>query len=355
MSDALPKIAALGYYGFGNLGDEAVLSGIRTALGKTLGATDFLALSACPQETTVMHTVRSADRWRLRDLPAVLKGTDLFILGGGSLLQDATSAKSVLWYGVAALLARRACRRVLWWSQGIGPLRQPISRLMVAFAANQADALTVRDEKSGALLKEIGVRGSIETVADAAFALSAPTAFSALPESALVALRPWKNDVLIRRMVGREFAGEITARTGGTVSAFPMHLPDDADFAARYFADASAVQQESWQFKTLAQTLGVFSAARIVVAMRLHALIFAARCGVPFVAIAYDPKVESFAEKCGQQDTLISVESLNRENFAAALEKALQEEESRRAILREFAETQHRSALRPAEIAQTLL
>lgn len=371
----LPRVAALGYYGFGNLGDEAVLAGIRAALQTIIGDTDFLVLSANSDATTALHKgVRAADRWKLRDLPAVLKNTDLFVLGGGSLLQDATSAKSVLWYAVAAHIARRKSKRVLWWAQGVGPLKGAVSRLAVRFIANQADAITVRDTNSRELLKVVGARGSIETVADAAFALVAPIPKKDPLPYALVALRQWRDDALLRAVDGATLGQHLSLRMAGhgeasrRVRAFAMHAPDDAEFAQRYFGSNlsrfeannfhALVVLHDWATKSgkeqsgdFQEILQMWADARIVMAMRLHALIFAAICGTPFVALSYDPKVDALSRASGQEDALLAMNDITETRLLRLVDSVLATSEARRARLLAFAQEQRRLAMRPAGIA----
>lgn len=340
------KVAALGYYGFGNLGDEAVLGGIRLALAgePAFAAADLLVLSADAAETGRLHPgVRAADRWRWSEVREALRGTDLFILGGGSLFQDATSVRSVLWYALMAHLARRQSRRLLWWGQGIGPLRSPLSRLAVRLAARQADAITVRDVSSAALLKAIGITGSIDVVADPAFALVPAAADSRA--ATLVCLRPWRGD-------DSERAASVWKALGAApqpVEGIPMHLPDDATLARTpegrpgYDWRASGAPIEA--------TLGRFARAQLVVAMRLHALVFAARCAVPFVALSYDPKVEAFARAAGQEDAVLAADGLSVEAAKEAIERVLATRRARCEALAEFAGTQIALARRPARIA----
>lgn len=332
------KIATLGYYGFGNLGDEAVLAGIRTALGRerVFTGAELLVLTNDPAATVALQgTVTTANRWRWKETLGALRGTDLFIFGGGSLLQDTTSTRSVLWYCLLALFARRRSRRVLWWGQGIGPLKSPLSRRLVGLIGNQADAITVRDEKSAALLKEIGVQRSIEVVADPAFALDPQPAAAAV--GTLVALRSWPG-----------VSPEALVRGIPSAQGLPMHLPED-------LAVHGKLPLFHWQKEqaSLSEVLGRFAVAEATVAMRLHALIFSARCATPFVALSYDPKVDALAQAAGQEDVLLSALTATPEQVHDAWERVRQSAADRRAQLHAFALRQAQRAQRPAELART--
>jgi polysaccharide pyruvyl transferase CsaB len=337
------KLAALGYYGFSNLGDEAVLAGIRAALAteSRFHGSELLVLSNAPQETKRLHPgVTATDRWAWRGAWEALAGTDLFVLGGGSLLQDATSVKSVLWYFLMASLARKRAKKLLWWGQGIGPLSSPLSRKLTALLANRADAVTVRDERSSRLLKEIGVRGSIELVADPAFALEPSTATERV--GTILALRGWQ---------GIKPGWAVPKAAPGPLVWVPMHLPDDHDILQG--EDALYNWKESGE--TIAETMGRFAASELVIAMRLHALIFAARCGVPFVPISYDPKVDALAQAAGQQDVLLPVALASDETMKQTVERVMDSAPERRERLRAFAAERRVAALLPARRAAELL
>lgn len=349
----MPRVVVLGYYGFGNLGDEAVLAGIRQSLGDALGAAEICVLSNDPDATRRLHPgVRAVNRWRWRAVIPALRGADLFVLGGGSLLQDATSARSVLWYTLLALLARRLCRRVLWWGQGVGPLGAAASRRLVGLIARQADALTVRDAASADLLKAVGATGSIELVADPAFVLEPARGRDRGSDATLVALRSWgSGERALRTVFGGRAAWErLAARAGSEIVAYPMHLPDDAAFLRGLEVDAPGVD---WQADNEGpeEALARFAAARLAVAMRLHALIFAARGATPFVALSYDPKVDALARAAGQADALIPVDALTGEALENTIETVLATRTERAARLRSFAGEQAIRARRPAEIA----
>src|SRR4051794_10830826 len=93
------RVAVSGYYGCGNAGDEAVLAGIQEAFARQAGGRVRLVIfSQDPTATQRMHGLPAIERMSLTALRSTLKETDLLLSGGGSLLQDTTSMRSLLYY-----------------------------------------------------------------------------------------------------------------------------------------------------------------------------------------------------------------------------------------------------------------
>lgn len=306
------RIVISGYYGFSNTGDEAVLASIVSGLRRHVGGdVDIVVLSARPDETAKTHNVCAVPRMDLARVREAVSGCDLFISGGGSLLQDATSFKSLAYYLLTITIARRAGRRVMIMGQGIGPLRRMASRQLTRRALNGVPLIAVRDSGSADLLARIGVRRPrIEVTADPTFAIEpcAPgEARRLLAEAGIgpdedvvaVALRDWPETSGIGAAAADALA-DLSDRLPARLLLVPMQAPHDVNTASRIrqvLGDRVAVLPAECSPK---QVIGVVSASRMVVAMRLHALIFAASAGVPAVGIAYDPKVESFIAAAGQ-------------------------------------------------------
>jgi len=361
--------AVSGYYGCGNAGDEAVLAGIAASFRRQAGERVRLTvLSQNPEATTAQHGLPAVHRMKLDLVAATLKECDLLLSGGGSLLQDTTSVRSLIYYLWIARMAFKAGKPVMFYAQGMGPLRRPISRLLVRLVANRATFLTVRDEPSAALLKRIGVTNPrLEVTADPAFALS-PTpdeqvdalfARHGIPvDTPLVgvALRPWGTDSLSTQEGYARLVVELHQQTGATVVLVPMHSADDIDFA-RQVAERTG---QSSRFPLIAEEcapellLGALARMQAVVAMRLHALIFAARMGVPPFALAYDPKVENLMSLLGLSDALVPWDTFDPAAVAARVAIVLQHRAEHVAALQSRAATLERRALRTADIALEL-
>lgn len=315
---ASKRITISGYYGFSNAGDEAVLASVVGGLRRYAGDdVEITVLSATPSETADAYGVTAVPRMNMARVREAVHGCDLFISGGGSLIQDATSFKSLVYYLLVITTARRAGRRVMIMGQGIGPLRRLSSREFTRMALDGVPLITVRDRESADLLAEIGVRRPrIEVTADPTFALDPcdpEEARRLLSESGIgpgedavaVALREWPESPGLGEAAVAALGG-LSARIPARLVLVPMQRPEDFRLAERIrepLGDRVALLPDGCDPRRI---LGVIAACRMVIAMRLHALIFAASVGVPAVGIAYDPKVESFISASGQESVSLA-------------------------------------------------
>ena len=299
------RVLISGYYGFGNLGDEALLDVIVGRLRELVPAAAIEVLSATPRRTAAAYGVEATPRWEWRSVRAAIRRADVVLSGGGGLLQNATSLRSLLYYAGILREAVRLKRKTMIFAQSIGPLNM-LGRLLVRRLCRGATRATVRDERSRALLANLLPETPVERTADPVFlydAASAPADLAAEglgPESGAYAI------VSVRKSVGLRDGASVLARAidrladrHGVRAAFlPLGGAGDAAVATdviRACASAPVLLPECALPKAAAMLRG----ARVVIGMRLHALVLAARYGVPFLAIPYDPKVTALCEDLG--------------------------------------------------------
>ena len=143
-----------GYYGMGNGGDEALLATLLQLLPKTVSP---IVLSGNAQETAQRYGVEAVPRKSLPAVWSALRRSQAFIWGGGSLMQDATSAINPMYYGGLMKFAQWMGLRTIAWGQGIGPLRRHSSQWMTRWVLKNCDAISVRDGASAQLLADWGI------------------------------------------------------------------------------------------------------------------------------------------------------------------------------------------------------
>ena len=358
-SDA--RFVLSGYYGFGNLGDEAVLAGLLAGFGRRgYGPGSFTVLSADPERTEALHGAPALHRMRLPDLRRALRGADLLISGGGSLLQDATSLRSLLYYLWVIRLARLLGTPTAVIAQGVGPLNRRTSRLLVRLVVNGVRCITVRDAASAELLQRIGVRRPpIEVTADPAFLLEGDArAGRELLDAAGVtfdrpvvgiALRTWREPQPSLAVYARTV--EMVARRCDARTVYvPMQPPGDVELGRRLAAvvPSMALVPESASPSAMLGAIGHLSG---MVAMRLHALMFAAMSGVPVAGISYDPKVDAFLTTIGEAERWTPLSEFRAETVAERIAAAVSERERERVRLLDVARELTRRAERNVDRA----
>lgn len=333
MSANAKKIILSGYYGFANAGDEAVLAALCQILQERLPQAQLVVLSAQPEQTAAALGVRAINRWDKAALRAELQGAALFCSGGGSLLQDVTSVRSVWYYTSLLRLAQKQGVPTIVLAQGLGPLRTRLGRWLTRRALSRCRLLSWRDAASLRLAAEIMQNGSGDDslpsyqvcdpvllwrpeLPEATADLAEPAGGGQGPTVAL-ALRPWPG---LTPGAAAQLV-QLLQQAGCRVALLPYHQGEDEKLAEQINAALRAAGQaeaEVWPAATPQQAWAAVGRADLLLGMRLHSLIMAAAQGVPAVAVSYDPKVEAFAQAV-QMPLAAGGVSLPAEQVAAQL------------------------------------
>ena len=316
-------VALCGYYGFGNVGDEMILHAIvELAQESGLKKDRILALSASPRQTEEELSIAAVNRWRPKSVLCALRESRTLLLGGGGLLQDATSLRSPLYYWGVVMESRIAGCRPWAFGQSVGPFHKKISERIARDALRRCSPRIVRDTPSQRLLSKWGL--SADLAPDPAFVLDAGPLIES-GDVVILNIRPWGN---LSIEIARE-AAAYAQKHGYALRCLALS-PDDEALSkglqsSGLLAKAEIVRLTSW--KTAAS---LFAGVVLAVGMRFHFLVLTLLLGAKAVAVPYDPKVESLAESW----------SIPVWNGERALEEVA--ENARRPSAKEIADAKHR-------------
>ncbi|MDD4562766.1 MAG: polysaccharide pyruvyl transferase CsaB, partial [Syntrophomonadaceae bacterium] len=303
-------IVLSGYYGFDNAGDEALLSAICSSIRRIEPGAQFVVLSGCPQKTENLHQLPAVNRMSPWQVLKVLRKADLLISGGGSLFQDVTGPRSLPYYISIVALAKILGKPVIFYAQGVGPIQRRFSKLLMRWWGNKVELITLRDNNSRELLRELGVvRPPTYVTADPVFTLD-PAAEHYVRTAALleryqlkagkllgISVRPWSALINMRSELARLL--DTLVREGYQVVFIPMNysqdLPESRLIASMMQEQATVLEENLSSMEMIA----LMTNFKMAIGMRLHSLIFAATRGIPFAGISYDPKIDAFLQSFG--------------------------------------------------------
>jgi len=293
------KLVISGYYGFDNLGDEAVLAGSVKSLREVDANIDITVLSNDPATTEHRYNIRAIPRNNIKMVIKSLKESDLFLSGGGSLLQDITGWKSIPYYLGQVLLARLMGSKTAFYAQGIGPVNNQINRKLLKWVGNKADFISLRDNKSRTILIKFGINSQlIKVYADPVFSLQPKIKvnyFKGKKPIIGIVVRPWGNNNYLKPLV--EAIEYIACLTKARVVIIPFHYYQDQKISQQLKEQLAINADVLEGLYSPEEMLNIFSSLDFCIGIRLHSLVFAALCKVPFVGISYDPKVTAFLRR----------------------------------------------------------
>lgn len=339
------KILISGYYGFENIGDDAVLECIIAGL-REKGIDDITVLSNTPTNTSFRYNVKSVYRNSFKEVFNAIKNTDILLSGGGSLIQDITSSKSLWYYLLIIFFGILLGKKVYIIGQGIGPLEHKYNRLLSRFILRRVDLITVRDEDSMIFLKGLNIEKNVILAADPVVNL-APCSEERLEEILrnegidkgkyiVVCTREWGNNELSRVELAKA-VDDISKKYNLEVVFLPFYYnKDDAESekVANYLKSPYKIIKNKYEPREI---LGIVKNCQLLIGVRLHSLVFALVSLVPFIGISYDPKIDGFLKSINlksfkidkfSSDELVNyAETIldNRDNFVDNLKIHLEE------------------------------
>ncbi|SFP95114.1 polysaccharide pyruvyl transferase CsaB [Oscillibacter sp. PC13] len=327
-------VVICGAYGRGNAGDDAILEAILQEMRAIDPDMPVTVLSKDPKSTRLTYRVRSVSRMALISWHKAMRHARLYINGGGSLIQDVTSRRS-LWFYLANIRAAKKCGcRVQMYGCGIGPVTRESHRKLAARVLNcSVDVVTLREPDSLEELKAMGVtKPEILLTADPALTLQ--KAASDETDSVLLragipphgryicfALRRWKGFEEKAPLLGAaaKYAYETYGLTPVFVAVEKHQDPSAGQMAAAGLNTPHYFLNDAGSAGTI---IGALSRMQVVVSMRLHALIFAAGQGIPLVGVVYDPKVSAFLRYIGQE-LFASLDALTEDTLRIMIDHAV--------------------------------
>ena len=293
-----------GYYGYGNIGDDSLLCAAVRRARERFPRKSVTALVSCPEISADYFGVRCVGRKNVFALVRELKRCDVLVFGGGSLIQDKTSLRSLAYYCCLLTLAGRMGKKTELWGNGIGPVRSKMGIKIASVALRGLHFAGMRDEASAELAKSLGVPADRISV-EGDLAEKIPERDEARTCFLLGKYGLKGRKFFVAAPKGKAERGErkIFEKTVGSLAAqgyFPVFIPmfprEDEKTAEKLCEKFGGVTLRNLSGYDDA---GILAHSMFAVGARLHLLIFAHAVGKKFIGIGSDPKIAAFCRKAG--------------------------------------------------------
>ena len=299
-------VVLCGYYGYGNAGDNALLRAACERVARELPNESACALTRRGEKDSELFGIFCVRRSSPLAVRRALRNASMLVFGGGTLLQDTTSFRSLLYYCAVLGYARRSGLRIELWANGLSEPTSARAERMMRRALVGCDRVGLRDGASLFLAERlIGERGSPVPIRETDLAMSTPTAEPSRVSYLLHRYGLSDKPFAVVAVRGREPVGYLrifsewiaTLPAEGLRLLFvPLFPEEDEPLSLRWSESMKSVLARGLSPSDL---IGIMKEARIVCGMRLHALVFAASARTPFVGFGGDGKIESFCRENG--------------------------------------------------------
>lgn len=332
----MTKIAIHGFYGQGNLGDEAILKSLLQEFDR-YPKVEVVVFSRDPEQVFKIHGVKSLpSRGRRSFLRRIweIKTSNLLILGGGGLLKDYGSDSSSLKGWLRLLqLAKKLNVKTALWAVGVENIRYDNSRKLLRDALDKVNLITVRDSDSRDILRSVGLKSEVKVVADPTVLLTDTDAREgkdlSMPPKVMICIRHWfsKGEYIEKSDVNERLIKSLGAAADYLIESYsaridfvPLRITsyDDDRVVARqvvsYMRHKDRAHIHS-RAPEVDEFIKIAKQSSLVIGMRLHSLILGTSAGVPVIGLAYMPKVRAYMDNIGQSEYSLDLETITSEKL----------------------------------------
>lgn len=374
----MKKIVIHGCTGLKNSGDEAILQTIIQQYGEEY---DITVISRAPEYTRQMHPGVKVIPDEKQACQNAIRQCDLFLLGGGGLLQDETTVFNVSVWLRYLKYAKKLGKKICVYANSVGPVKVKWNRYLVRKHLKDVDLITLRDKDSALLLKELGITQQVQVTADPVFSLKwsleerntvqekqQEASQMAQKESArkdkgeyvCMALRHWFdmipfipvkicNKFGIRSAKNKKRYERYIQTMAETTEYINRELGYDVVFVSFLYGRDDKVARDilaqvketagrrnqlvTDEYLTPNEVLNVIAHARFLVGMRLHSVIYAIRTHTPMVILDYSAKVRAMAKLNRLSDYCVDVNTMDTQGVKEAIRRMLAKEEELKNII----------------------
>jgi polysaccharide pyruvyl transferase CsaB len=354
------NIIIFGWYGAGNLGDEAILQSM-LSIFESQKNIEVNIVSFNPAKTAKMtkeftvvnNIIKIGAKFNFiksdfRGLWMSLKSAQTVIIGGGGLFQDIYNFNFIPFFSLIVIIAAFLRKTILWYAVGIGPFKRRIARWLCKLAAKRTKYISVRDSLSQKRLVELPVQKKIEIAPDPVFLLKPAAALKAqtLLESEGLDLNNYpKIGICLQRLFdwGRQSEHILADVIGQWVKSKKAEIifipfgryPDSwinpkaadvditiAEKIAQIIKAQSIILSKDY---TPDEIMAIIGKMDIIISMRLHGLIMSLAMGIPSIALSYqkETKLSSLLTQSGFKENVFFIENLNKNELMKKMDHLL--------------------------------
>lgn len=333
----------LGYHGYGNAGDDAVLGKMIEGVRKNDPEQGITVLSHAPTLTESRYPVRAIGRYRPLFLLRALISAEVLYVGGGTLLQTKTSRRSLFYYLSVIRLAKLFGKTVVYWANGIGDL-PPKTQLTVAKVLSTKSIISLRDEIS--YYKTVAMLGKIPSKKRLFWQENKRTRYVIEAADSAATLLPctrYHVDAMLDRFKGEKYflvatngcaskrdgkryekriatAVSLAAEKGLIPVFLLMHPKKDKPIAERI---ALHLKLQGYPSLTVAPTpreaMGLISLAEFILSSRYHPLLFASVLGTRAICYSDDEKCLEFTKSAFGEEALCKFDKNDAHRLTEAI------------------------------------